>query len=423
MNASITILTIGAIVFLAHWFSGIFDRKGIPDVLLLMLVGIVLGPLLGLVKPEDFGIAGPMFTSLTLVIILFESGIGLNINELKKSFGGSLTLTMVNFIATLVAAALLSYFTLGLSLFESLILGATIGGTSSAVVIPMVRQIAIHEGPKTYLILESALSDVLCIVFALAFIEGITGGEVQPGLIIGKIISSFVLASIVGILAALTWAFLLNRMRSFKNSIFTTPAFVFIVYGIAELLGYSGAISALVFGIILANVEQFRGTFLKKYLPLNSVSLNDTEVVFFSEIVFLLKTFFFVYIGMSIRFDNIWFLGIGLVFVVFLYALRILVVRFSTGNGIQLADKITMSVMIPKGLAAAVLAGIPLQKGIANGQIIQDLTYSIILFSIIITSVLIPLLSRFKRLHGLYRWFFRVRLINVKAKASSTNGS
>jgi len=47
--------------------------------------------------------------------------------------------------------------------------------------------------------------------------------------------------------------------------------------------------------------------------------------------------------------------------------------------------------MIPKGLAAAVLAGIPLQKGIAGGQIIQDLTYSIILISILITSVMIPL--------------------------------
>lgn len=409
MNSSLTILFLGIIIFLAHWFSGIFDRKGIPDVLLLMLVGILFGPILKLVKHDDFGIAGPMFTSLTLVIILFEGGIGLNISELRKSLGGSLTLTAINFVVTTIAVSILSYMLFHLSVLESLTLGATLGGTSSAVVIPMVRQISMQEISRTYLVLESALSDVLCIVFALAFIEGIVGGEVQPGLIAGKIISSFVLASFVGFASAVVWAVLLNRMRSIKNSIFTTPAFVFIVYGIAETLGYSGAISSLVFGITLVNTEQLRGTFLNKYLPQNPVSLNETEKVFFSEIVFLLKTFFFVYIGISIRFDNLMILGLGLLVALSLYILRIPVVRLTAHNGIQVADKVTMSVMIPKGLAAAVLAGIPLQKGIPGGQVIQDLTYSIILITIILTSVLIPLLGRYKRLNAIYGWFFRIR--------------
>lgn len=419
MNTSLTILTIGVIIFLAHWFSGIFDRKGIPDVLLLMFVGVIFGPLLHLVKPEDFGIAGPMFTSLTLVIILFEGGIGLSINELKKSFGGALSLTAANFVVTTIAVSVLAKILFQLSILESLILGATLGGTSSAVVIPMVRQIKIHEVPKTYLVLESALSDVLCIVFALAFIEGITGGEVMPGLIVGKIISSFVLASIVGFISALIWSIILNRLRSIKNSIFTTPAFVFIVFGIAEILGYSGAISALVFGVTLANIEQIRGTFFNRHLPGEPVLLNETERVFFSEIVFLLKTFFFVYIGMSIRFDNLLILGVGILIAVALYLLRIPVVNLTARNGIQVADKVTMSVMIPKGLAAAVLAGIPLQKGIAGGQTIQELTYSVILITIVISSVLIPLLKRYSRLNTIYGWFFRIRLIKVKQNPKS----
>ncbi|HDP74744.1 MAG TPA: sodium:proton exchanger [Bacteroidales bacterium] len=416
MNSSLTILFLGAIIFLAHWFSGIFDRKGIPDVLLLMLVGVLLGPILRLVKPDDFGIAGPMFTSLTLVIILFESGIGLNITELRKSLGRALSLTAINFIVTTVAVSILSYSLFNLSILESLTLGATLGGTSSAVVIPMVRQISMQELSRTYLILESALSDVLCIVFALALIEGIMGSDVQPGLIVGKIISSFVLASIVGFVAAVIWAIVLNRIRSIKNSIFTTPAFVFIVYGIAELLGYSGAISSLVFGITLVNIEQFRTPFFDKYLPSEPVSLTETERVFFSEIVFLLKTFFFVYVGISIHFDNFIIMGLGLLFSIILYMLRIPVIKFSARSNIQVADKITMSVMIPKGLAAAVLAGIPLQKGIPGGQIIQDLTYSIILITIVITSVLIPLFGRYKRLKAIFGWFFRASLINVKPR-------
>lgn len=409
MNSSLTILFLGVIIFLAHWFSGIFERKGIPDVLLLMLVGILFGPILKLVKPDDFGIAGPMFTSLTLVIILFEGGIGLNISELRKSLGGALSLTVINFIVTTIAVSILSYLLFNLSVLESLTLGATLGGTSSAVVIPMVRQISMQETSRTYLVLESALSDVLCIVFALAFIEGIVGGEVHPGLIAGKIISSFVLASVVGFVSAVVWAVLLNWIRSIKNSIFTTPAFVFIVYGIAETLGYSGAISSLVFGVTLVNTEQLRSTFLNNYLPQNPVALNETEKVFFSEIVFILKTFFFVYIGISIRFDNLIVLGLGLLIAMVLYIIRIPVVKVTAHTGIQLADKVTMSVMIPKGLAAAVMAGIPLQKGIPGGQVIQDLTYSIILITIIITSVLIPLLGRYKRLNAVFGWFFKFR--------------
>jgi hypothetical protein len=53
-----------------------------------------------------------------------------------------------------------------------------------------------------------------------------------------------------------------------------------------------------------------------------------------------------------------------------------------------------MSVMIPKGLAAAVLASIPAQAGIIGGELIRDVTYMVILISIVATSVMIPLLER-----------------------------
>lgn len=423
MNTAFTILTLGIIVFLAHWFSSIFERKGVPDVLLLMVVGILVGPVLNLVKPDDFGIAGPMFTSITLIIILFEGGIGMNIPDLRKSVGGAMKLTATNFFVTMIVVALFAYLFLNLSLLASLALGATLGGTSSAVVIPMVRQIKISEVPKNYLILESALSDVLCIVFGLAFIEGISGGEVQPGLIAGKIISSFLLASIVGFASAIAWSSILLNFKAFKTSIFTTPAFVFIVYGIAEMLGYSGAISALVFGITLVNLHSLRSTALKRYISDTPISLNETEKNFFNEMVFLLKTFFFVYIGISLRFDDYFILIIGLLLTSILFVFRIPVVSFSSSSQINLNDRVTMGVMVPKGLAAAVLAGIPLQKGIAGGQIIQDVTYSVVLISIIITSILIPLLDKYARLKTIYAWFFRIRLNFVKAKNVDSDNS
>src|SRR4030042_2717471 len=53
-----------------------------------------------------------------------------------------------------------------------------------------------------------------------------------------------------------------------------------------------------------------------------------------------------------------------------------------------------MAVMVPKGLAAVVLASIPMQQGIVGGDIIKNITYGIIVFSIIFTSILVLLLEK-----------------------------
>ena len=44
---STTILAIGAMIFLAHFLSLFFRKTNVPDVLVLMGVGLLLGPVLG----------------------------------------------------------------------------------------------------------------------------------------------------------------------------------------------------------------------------------------------------------------------------------------------------------------------------------------------------------------------------------------
>ncbi|MBA7656817.1 hypothetical protein ES703_64744 [subsurface metagenome] len=68
-----------------------------------------------------------------------------------------------------------------------------------------------------------------------------------------------------------------------------------------------------------------------------------------------------------------------------------------------------MSVMVPKGLAAAVLASIPAQEGMAGGEFIRDVTYIVILSSIVATSVMIPLLEK-TRLSNVYENIFTGKL-------------
>jgi NhaP-type Na+/H+ or K+/H+ antiporter len=243
-------------------------------------------------------------------------------------------------------------------------------------------------------VLESAVSDAFTIVIPLALLEAYRLGDLHFNLIAGQMISSFILAILFGAIGAFIWSILLNRVRTLQNAISTTPAFVFVVFGITELLGYSGPIAALAFGATLGNIELLRLPWLKQYVPHESVALDEIDRVFFSEVIFLLKTFFFVYIGLSIQLTDLGLVSFGLLLTLLIFLIRIPVIRLSVHKSTPVADVSLMSVMIPKGLGAAVLASIPLQQGIIGGELIQNVTFAVILFTTLLTTILIFLLDK-----------------------------
>ena len=407
------VIFLGLLIFLAHVFSAIFSRKRIPDVLLLMIIGIIIGPLFGWLLPEHLGVVGSVFASLTLIFILFESGTDISINSLRDSWKNLAKVSLTSFILSVALVGALGHFVIGLEWNASLLLGSILGGTSSAVVIPLVKQLSINKENEVVLVLESAITDVLCIVFALAFMESYKIGGVQLGKIVGNVISSFLLALMIGVAGGILWASVLDRIRKIQNSMFLTPAFVFIIYGITELMDFSGAIAALAFGIVMGNTEYFEFSFLKKFRRDGMMKLEPQEKAFFRELVFVLKTLFFVYIGISIPFDNAAALLYGLLITLVLFVMRLFLIKFILGSKTPSYDKTIMSMMIPKGLAAAVLATMPEQLNIQRGMeiipgatTIKYVTYSVVLISILFTSVLILLMDKIPLLRRFYSFFF-----------------
>lgn len=405
MKPALLILTLGTLVFAAHWFAEIFSKKRIPDVLMLMFIGIIIGPLFKIVDAEKLSSIGNVFGQITLVILLFESGTELSFKTLADSIKSTIALTFVNFFFTFVAIGFLGWLVLGMNPGISFMLGAALGGSSSAVAIPLVKQISIGEKSKTILILESAFSAILCIVITLAIFESYKYGEFRVGIIFGQVFSSFLLASLIGVIGSIFWSMVLDKVRTINNSIFTTPAFVFIIYGINELLGYSGIISALAFGIGLANMDAIYKRWLRKFFDRRPTLLNPTEKTLFSELVFLMKTFFFVYVGISIKFDSLVSLLIGLGISFLLIILRIPVVRIALPHntrGISNKDRAFLSMMIPRGLAAAVLATMISQSGLAGSERVSNIVFSVIFFTIIFTSILVPLLEKSEKFRNIY---------------------
>jgi NhaP-type Na+/H+ or K+/H+ antiporter len=390
---TITIMFMGALIFFAHFFNGIFDKTKIPNVLLLMIIGIAVGFFID--KEVFFGELGRVFTTITLIVILFESGTNLKFNELRSSVTSATAVTLYNFITTLIIVGGISYVFTPLNLTESIFMGAIVGGTSAAVVVPILNQLKLGKKASTVLLLESAFSDVLCLIVGLAALEAMKAGSLEIGSMMNTIWKSFLFAALIGIAAGLIWSLLLNLVRELKNSMFTTLAFVFLVYGIIESFGFNGGIGAMSLGIVLGNAASLHKTNVwKKVFRFDAAGLNNHEQNFYSEIVFILQTYFFVYVGVMIEFGSVSIYLLTILLMAMILLTRPLGVRWFVRKEVSVSDRTIMSIMSPKGLVPAVLASIPLQLGMSSGQTIAELGYSIVLISIVVSSILIMIGSK-----------------------------
>ncbi len=389
-----TLIFLGLLILLAHAFESLFARIRIPDVLLLIIIGILIGPVFGLMGPNDLGEVARVFSSLTLIFVLFDGGIGLSIESLKKYWRGVVQVTLLSFLVCILVCWGICVL-MGFEMREGMLLGAILAGTGASVVIPFIRQMRVSEYTRIVLTMESALSAVLSIVVAMSLMDAYKLGSMMVGAMVGNILSAIIMASLIGMGFALVWGHLLIWLRRTKASMFLTPAFVFIVYGITEALGFSGPIAVLMFGIVMGNNEFFNFGFMKKWSHRDLEPLEETEKTFFKELVFIFKTYFFVYIGISIPFTNWVALLYGAIITVALFVVRyLLLLVVGRNNGRN--DRRIVSMMIPKGLSTALLASMPEQINQMAGHIviphaimIKYVTYAVVFFSIVGTSLLV----------------------------------
>ena len=394
MNIPVIIILIGLFIFCGHYLSRVFEKKGIPDVLGLMLIGLLLGPVFHFVDPASFGQFGPLFSHFVLIFILFESGTDLKFSEIKSSFKESAGITFVGFIITWILLSLLCFIFFDLPILSCLFIGAAMGGTSSAVVVGLVRKIAVQPKTSTTLIIESAETDIFSLAIPLSIFTVMINGEMKTNLLISQFLASLLFALLLGIIGAFFWSFIINKFTDFKSTKFSTPAFLFLVYGIAEYLEASGPITALSFGVAIGNLKYLEPRIIERVIPNQSIVLPRDEKDFFSELVFLLRTFFFVFIGINIQIHRLDWVLWGALFTILLYLSRIIVVKLVINKNTPVLDKAVMAIMIPKGLGSAVIATLPLYAGHVDGEIIQSICFSIILFSILYCTFLFVLLKK-----------------------------
>lgn len=384
MNPTLILASLALLVFIGLALEELFRRTGIPDVLLLLLLGIGLGAA-GLFDPTRLNGLDRIFTTAALVVILFEGAVRLRLSELRSALAGVLRITLLGFgFATLTVGAV--GFLLTGDVLAGLLLGVIVGGTSSAVVIPMVQSMDLQANTRTSLALESAFTDVLSIVLALALTGALAAGTIEVGAIGSNIGLGLLGATLIGFGLGLLWAFGLRALRQRRASFLALGAAVFLVYALAEALGTFGAIACLAFGITLGNAPALaRGEGA-------NLDIAPGERLFLAEVAFLLKVFFFVYLGAALDLASWqpWFYGLLATAAIFLS--RPLAVRLGLSKATTpQRDARVASVLVPRGLAAAVLASVPAQMGVdpAIASTIESGAVGVILLSIVGASVLV----------------------------------
>lgn len=397
MEVVIVFAILSIIVFLGYFSELMFKKTKIPDVLLLIIVGIIIGTVLDWIDADQFGFGSELFATFALIFLLFQGSLSLDFRVLIRSLNQTLKLTIFNFFLTVIGVGVVAYF-LGYDIYLSLLIGMILGGTSSAVVIPLVNSVEIKEKYGTILTLESAISDVLCIIGSITVLEIITTGQVVASNIFKSILSSFSLALIVGLVVGLIWISLLYNYEALIHSYLLTVAVVMGLYAFVEspFVESSGAIAALAFGLVMGNSKSIHEYF-KKDRKVESQNLVKNILLpstrsFYSEISFFIKTFFFVYLGIIIDFSNLTVLLYGLLISIVIFLVRPFSVKMAFKNeDLNSSERSYLEILIPKGLAAAVLAGIAVQSGVITTDlgIFANTILSTVFFTILITSILI----------------------------------
>lgn len=372
---------LGLTIFTGFITTLIFEKTRISQVLLLMLFGFLLGPLFHVVDVSPNSIIVsilPFVASLALIVLLFDAGLMIDLFAVARAIPRSTVFTFLVFCLGLLLVT--SFFVLFFQwpLLHGVLLGAVAGGTSSAIVIAMVEKARITKETKSLLTIESTITDALCIIVAVIAIQLIISNESPSiGTVANLLFSSFSVAIVLGVISAVIWIFAIQRKDVSKYAYMLTLALVFGLYALAETFKGNGGFTVFIFGMVLGNSKDL-GRLLRIRHPLE---INPMIRLFQEEITFFVRTFFFVYIGLllSPAYFSPYILLISIALLVLFALSRWLIQKFILGD-LSVKDKNIVVAMMPRGLAAAVLATTPL----ANGIVIPD--FQQIVFGVILLS-------------------------------------
>jgi cell volume regulation protein A len=312
---------------------------------------------------------------------MFDGGLNLDIKHVVKTAHYSVTLAIVGFILSVIIISVATHYVLEWTWLESILLASIVGGSSSAIVFGLVRNIRISEETKSILSFESAVTDILATIIAFILFEAVLAGHFDLQTLQETIGRAVVVGLVLGFGVGIPWMYISTKFGNAQHAYMLTLSILFVLFFLANSFGESGALTALVFGLMIGN-KRHLSRILRFKVP--RIEMDDPT---HNQLTFLVRSFFFVFVGLMATFGQIEYMIFGIVITIAVFVGRAGVVKAVLTKRFSRLDKSVTNSMIPRGLAAAVLATYPITMGLPNAEAYPQMIFFIILSSVIITTI------------------------------------
>lgn len=388
---------LGGLLVLAYIANRLSRRTRVPDVIVLLASGIVLGPVLHVIDAARFPEIIRGVGTLALILILFAAGLELDLRRAWRQFISGTVLAVLSYGLTMLGVELFCAHVLGMPRMAALLVSAALACMSGSIVLPILDQLDLRTELKTTLVIEASFGDGLGALVVGVLIGVISGGvtsKTSGGAILGGMVAlfffRFLLGFVIAVVAGFLWARLLPHVSNKQFWQVLTFAAVLIVYSGTHALGGSDLFAVIVFGATLASLLDPQ-SFLQDF-GFEILATNQSNQIhsFHSELAFLVRSFFFVLLGAMIEFKGLQqqllpSLGILSVF---------LIARFVSVSGSRVVwrgtsarERELASVLIPRGLITAVLALEAIEAMPRELEFFPSLTFALILFTNILVLI------------------------------------
>ena len=292
------ILILGIVILIGFIGKFFFNKTRIPESVFLMLIGILLGPVFNVVSGKFFIDNASFLISLALVVVLLDSGLTLNISKALKNAPTALIFTILVMLSTVAVVSAVTVLFFDWPLINGIFLGIIGSGTTTITITHLVEKLSVGKNTKTLLVLESIVNDITLITAVSILISFVLSDSGKVS-IFKVIFNELVISVILGVAFALIWAYVFLRyIHGNKLAYVFTLGIAFIIFDGVEFFGFNGAIAVLIFSLALGNYSALVSK-LKAYSKILIPIKADISIVrgINTEITFIMRTLFFVFLG------------------------------------------------------------------------------------------------------------------------------
>ncbi len=357
----------------AQWLAW---KIHLPSIVLLLLAGLVAGPVTGWLDPDAlFGNLLQPVVSLSVAVILFEGGLGLEIEELREIGASLRNLVTIGVAVTWAATAALAYFLLGLDLQLAVLLGAILVVTGPTVVLPLLRHVRPKGDVGSLAKWEGILNDPVGAILAVLVFEAILlGGETaHTKTAVSAFFETLGVGTGVGLLGAGIAIVALKRywIPDFLQNPVSLMLVVAVFLVSNEMRSEAGLLGVTVMGIALAN---------QRWYPVRHI------IEFKENLRVLIISSLFILLAARIRAEDL--AQLDWRHAVFVAALIVIVRPLavwisSLGTKLDREQRLFMAWMAPRGIVAAAVSSIfaseLVRHGYEQGQVLVPITFLVII--------------------------------------------